>query len=78
MNGANILSPNATRRSGPSENKTANSIVMVKMYNELPCLRRENDPLVWWRKSKGDDTCVLFIDLVNKYLCIPTTSVESE
>ena len=73
---SSISSLNATRGNGPSA--TANVIILLDEYQNVPFQDRNVDPLNWWKSKTKDGELVQFKKLVQKYHCIPATSVPSE
>lgn len=72
-----VTNLNASRQgSGPS--RSANAILLISQYNDLPFASRESDPLNWWITRKSEGTLVPLLPVIQKFFCIPATSVPSE
>lgn len=65
-------------RGGAGPSRTANGIVLIKIYNDLPFADMEIDPLLWWNSKQLDGTLRPLIPVNQKFVCVPATSCPSE
>ena len=73
----NAIAATNLRRAG-GVNRAANRVVVMSSYMDLPFAPREYDPLVWWKEKKSESVLNIFLPIVQKFLCIPATSVPCE
>ena len=64
-----------TRQGG---NATANRFACITDYNNMPYPTRDVSHLVWWKNRKEEGKLLPLLQVVNKFGCIPATSVPSE
>jgi len=50
----------------------------MKLFNSYPLVEDDSCPLKWWSAKKRDNLMVPLFSVVEKYFCIPATSVPSE
>lgn len=72
------MSTNNSNRRVAGPNQTANGIVLMNLYNELPFADLNTNPLEWWRAKDVDGTFRPLIPVIKKFFSVPATSAPSE
>jgi len=57
-----------------NSNATADSIIIVRQYLELPMLALDENPILYWKKYSVKELW----RIAERYFCVPATSVPSE
>jgi len=57
-----------------NSNATADSIIIVRQYLELPTLALDENPILYWKKYSAKELW----RIAERYFCVPATSVPSE
>jgi hypothetical protein len=73
-----LVSHENASMTGQNSNTAASIIINMKEYLSQPYMGWSCDPLEYWKAKQFDGSLLPFVKVVQKFFCIPATSVPSE